>query len=230
MTVPALVFVHSPFVGPSTWAGVARVFRAAGRRAIAPSLRFEAGHDRSHFNRLAQIVADAAQPFEGTVLIFHSGAGSLAPMIATACNARAVCFVDAILPHPGRSWLSTLPGAMREHLTGLAPDGWLPTWERWFPMNVVHGLLPDDIARARFLAELPRVPLAYARELAPSTDALPERCAYFRLSSTYESEACQAERRGWPTRREERNHLAMLTDPAAIARSLQGLFDELALQ
>ena len=45
------------------------------------------------------------------IAVLHSGGGSLAPAIAAAsADLAGFIFVDAVLPHPGKSWIETVPG------------------------------------------------------------------------------------------------------------------------
>jgi hypothetical protein len=144
----------------------------------------------------------------------------LLPAIAGVLDGRvcAAIFVDAVLPHPGRSWFETVPGGLRDQLRSLAQDGVLPVWHEWFPAGSVESLLPDSAVRQRFIKDEPRLPVAFFEEPAPNA---PEwatvRCAYLRLSEAYDPTADEAERLGWWVRREEADHLAMLTRPDAVA-------------
>jgi hypothetical protein len=171
-----------------------------------------------------------AGPGGPLVLVGHSGAGPLLPADAAACGGavEAAVFVDAGLPHPGASWLETAPPALGERLRGLAEGGRLPPWHEWFPPEALPPLLPDPGLRARFVAELPRLPVAYLEEPAPPEAVAAPRCAYLQLSAPYGPAADEAARRGWPTLREAADHLAPLTRPAWIADRLTGLVDRLA--
>jgi len=104
-----------------------------------------------------------ANPTGAVVLIGHSGAGALLPAAAEAAGmpVAAAVFVYAILPHPGASWFDTAPPVLREQLHGLARDGQLPAWHHWFPPDALTELVPEEDLRRRFIAELPRLPLAY---------------------------------------------------------------------
>lgn len=210
-----LVLVHSPFVGASAWALVAEMFEDA----VVPALRLDAARAYSDF---AQTVADAVPSARDAVIVVHSGAGSLAGAIAAALGlrARGVVFVDAKFPHPGRSWLSTVPEDPQTRLLAGVREGALPRWDQWFPPGVLKALIPDEAMLATFVAGLPRVPLVYAEALAPDI-ALKCDAAYVRLSEAYESEAQTAERLNWPVVRDVSHHLAMLTDPARVAALLR---------
>jgi hypothetical protein len=164
------------------------------------------------------------------VLVAHSGAGSLVPAVAMDIGTpvRAAVFVDAVLPHPGRTWLDTAPPELRDRLLRLAEDGRLPPWNRWFPERAIQSLLPDEKVRARFLAELPRLPLAYFEERAPRAEGWDRiRCGYVQLSDAYAETAREASGRGWPTQREPSDHLAMLTRPRAVAEALDLMMETL---
>ena len=229
LPMPMLVLLHSPLVGPLTWQPAATSLRAAGYQVAVPSLTGVLDTGPPSYRTLAGRVAETirqANPTGAVVLIGHSGAGALLPAAAEATGTpvAAAVFVDAILPHPGVSWLQTAPPALREQLRGLARDGRLPAWHQWFPPEVVTELLPEESLRRRFIAELPRLPLAYFEERAPMVSGWPpQRCGYLRLSGAYDEVADEAERHGWLVVREPADHLAMLTRPATIA----GLLDRL---
>jgi len=44
----------------------------------------------------------------------------------------------------------------------MATDGWLPTWSRWFGLDTMRELAPDERLRADLEAEMPRLPLSYS--------------------------------------------------------------------
>ena len=229
LPMPMLVLLHSPLVGPLTWQPAATSLHAASYHVAVPSLTGVLDTGPPYYPKLAGRVAETirqAEPTGAVVLIGHSGAGALLPAAAEATGTplAAAVFVDAILPHPGVSWFQTAPPMLREQLRGLARDGQLPAWHQWFPPEVVTELLPEESLRRRFLAELPKLPLAYFEEHAPVARGWPpQRCGYLRLSGAYDEIADEAERLGWLVVREAADHLAMLTRPAAIS----GLLDRL---
>jgi Alpha/beta hydrolase family len=225
-----LLFVHSPVVGPATWSATADVLRQHGFRCVVPSLTATVDAGPPYYWKLAETAACALDGGGPVVLVGHSAAGPVLPAIADAVrsDARAAVFVDAMLPHPGLSWFDTAPPPLRAQLLGLAVNGLLPPWHQWFPAGVLAELMPDPQARRRFVAEIPRVRLAYFEEPAPVTpdwDAV--RCAYVRFSAAYDHAADEAERRGWPVVRKDWDHLRMLTAPDAVAdllgRTISGL-------
>lgn len=228
MAAETMVLVHSPLVGPMTWRDVAEVFRRRGVSATAPSLTPALHGGPSFYDGLAAAVVGSVAGLDvrGAVLVVHSGAGGLVPSIVERAPAAfgAVLFVDALLPHPGFSWLETAPPPMAEQLRRLATGGVLPPWHRWFPDDVLAGLLPDAVTRADFVSEIPQLPLAYFEEKAPAGrrwETVPS--GYLRLSDQYDHQADQAERLGWPVLRHEGTHLSPVTAPELVADLLQTL-------
>lgn len=213
-----LLLVHSPLVGPLTWELTASYLRRGCRHVVVPSLAAVADGGPPYYRKFAEA---AAHGLVGpVVLVGHSGAGPLLPAIAAVLgdDARGAVFVDALLPHPGSSWFDAAPAQLREQLAGLVRAGRLPPWNEWFPAEVFDQLVPDAGLRERFIAELPRLPVAYFEEPAPVVRGWPAvRCAYVRLSEAYDRSAADAERRGWWVHREDADHLAILTRPDRIA-------------
>jgi hypothetical protein len=224
-TTPTFVLIHSPLVGALSWQASADRLRARGLTVVVPSLAGVFDGGPPYYPKLAARVAEtvrvsvAARPL---VLVAHSGAGALLPAVAAALTdvVAAAMFIDAILPHPGATWFETAPPSLGEHVRSLAQEGWLPPWDQWFPPGTLDPLLPDPALRGRFLAQLPRVPLAYFEERAPVIGDRIPRQAYLQLSEPYARAADEAERRGWPTRRESADHLAMLTQPELVVGHL----------
>jgi pimeloyl-ACP methyl ester carboxylesterase len=220
---PTLLLVHSPLTGPSAWKATAALLRDAGYPVAVSSLAGAVDAGPPYYRQLAEAAvrplldSDRHAP---VVLVGHSGAGALLPMIAEVAGAdvRAAVFVDAVLPHPGTSALEARPAGARRDLAGLVHDGRLPPWHRWFPPEVIEGLLPEVAMRERFATELPELPMAYFEEPAPPTRGWSTiRCAYVRLSEPYEPAATEADARGWPVYREAADHLALLTRPDLVA-------------
>ncbi|OEU97038.1 alpha/beta fold hydrolase [Streptomyces oceani] len=230
---PVLALVHSPLVGAETWQRVAGALRARGHETIVPSLTEVFRGPGPYYPRLTAAVVDEIDRYADggrVVLVGHSGAGALLPAAAraTAEAVEGLLYVDALLPHPGRCWFETAPEEMTAQLRGLAEDGLLPPWNEWFPPGTVEELLPDPDTRARFCAELPRLPLAYFEETAPEVPGVPVfGSAYLRLSEGYADENARAERAGWRVAQHPSHHLAMLTEPAEVSARLAELVDGL---
>jgi len=225
-----LILLHSPLLGPQSWAPTAEALSRRGHAVLAPrlpALLEVAGDYYADLGRAAASAIDADG--EGPVILaVHSGSGALAPSVAAALSAplTGVIFVDAILPHPGRGWLDTAPPALKAQLAAGAQQGLLPAWDGWWPPGALERLVPDAELRAAIIADLEPLPLAYFEEPAPADD-LSAPCAYLQLSGAYEEEARRATRLGWPVVRLPATHLAVATQPLAVAAALESLMGRL---
>lgn len=218
-----LILLHGPLVGPAVWRPVAAEAARRGIEAIVPVLPDLAA---PFYPRLAQAVADQL-PGEGQgVLVAHSAAGGLATSVVAAAAGRVslVVYVDAILPHPGRSWFETAGDGFAAMVRAKAADGLVPPWDQWFPAGAIAGLIEDPAARSAFEAELRPIPEAFLDEPAPELD-LPDPVgwAYLRLSKVYEDEARLARHEARPTLRLDLHHLATITHPGEVLSSIVNL-------
>ena len=199
MVDSGIVLVASPFTGPFAWERVAAVLRERGRQVA---------------------VHGTGETVDGpVVLVGHSGAGAHLPALATSLpNVERAVYVDALLPHPGRSWAQTVPDELVERLESRAVDGRLPPWSQWWGEERLRSLLPDDALRARFVRECPAVPVTKIHEVMPDVPEPPS--VFIQLSAAYEPETAAARERGWPVVVLDLQHLALLTDPELIADAL----------
>jgi hypothetical protein len=206
------VLVHSPFVGPVAWRATAALLPDA----VVADYGGVRGPD--WYGRVGGTVAAQAGDAPWTAVL-HSGAGGFAPALAAAAPRLAgFIFIDAILPHPGRSVLETAPADLAAHLRRITTDGLLAPWNAWFGEDPTERMIPDADRRAAFGRELPRTPFAFLEAVAPDQtqwEAIP--AAYIQLSRTYDGAADRAAARGWTVRRERLHHLAMASDPGRIA-------------
>lgn len=231
---PTLVLVHSPLVGATTWEPVAQTLRDRGHRVLVADLAAALRAGPPYYPGFARAVATqcaahGAASTDEVVLVAHSGAGALLPTVADALSGpvRGAVFVDALLPHPGRSWFDTVQPELGRQLLDRATGGFLPPWSEWFPPGTIAELLPDAAQRSRFLADVPRLPVDYTSEVAPQGTVLdPRRCGYLQLSEAYTAEATQVAETGWTVHRRDTHHLALLTEPAGIASAVADLAAE----
>jgi hypothetical protein len=225
-----LLLIHSPFLGPSTWSALTSSLERHGCNAHAPDLRGALGAGSGTYEQIARQVT--ALVTDGTVLVVHSGAGALAPSILDAAQREiaGVVFIDALMPHPGRSWFDTVPSTTADQIRRNAPDGFAPSWPSWLPPGLLEQLLPNATTRAALADEAPPVPLAYLSAPAPVLanwrDAF--GFAYLQLSEAYTEEAKEAVESGWPTERLAGHHLSLMTEPEIVAASLLRLAAQLA--
>lgn len=217
------ILAPSPLLGPASWDATARGLRALGHDVVVarPPALLEITGD--YYPTLAQALAREADD-DGRVLVAHSGAGALIPSVLAAAGERVegVIFVDAILPHPGRSWFDTAPPQLRAQLEAGAQQGLLPAWDGWWPPGALERLVPDEGVRATVIGDLEPLPMAYFEEVAPLHE-LTGPAAYLQLSGAYEEEARRATRLGWPVVRLPLNHLATVTQGPAVAGAIETL-------
>lgn len=215
----SITLVHSPLLGPVSWEPVANRLSALGHEVAVPDLRGLTTAD--------QIEAAAAEPT--AVLAGHSGAGPLLPAIASLMGAvEVVVFVDAALPHAGRSRLAALPPEFADCVRSMARDGVLPPWTEWFGDEVMRGLVPDEDARARLVGDTPRVQIALFEEPMPVVPHPPaSTCSYLQTSAAYDSDAETAAGRGWTVRSVDGTHLSLYTDPNRVTPAILDLVGDL---
>ena len=216
--MPRLALIPSPFVGAVSW----RATAAALPDAIACDYGGVSAPDwyEGVANRI--IAQCDARPW---IAVLHSGAGGFAPAVAAAtAHLAGLVFVDAVLPYPGKSYAETARVDFIAQLRRGTRDGYLAPWNKWFGADPLPALIPDIAAREAFERSLPRVPVAFLEAVSPDTtewEKLP--AAYVQLSKAYDSEAAEAEQRGWTARRAKLHHLAMASEPEKVAALLSGL-------
>ncbi|MFA9431114.1 alpha/beta fold hydrolase [Egicoccus sp. AB-alg2] len=222
----SVLLVHSPLVGPTTWDPVARVLAARGCEIRLPNLTgvAEAGPPRWRWfvDAAVSAAADLAAP---VVVAGHSGAGVLLPAIGAGLDDRlgGLVFVDAVVPPTTGAHQSS--DAMLRFLDGQSEAGRLRPWLDWWPDDVVADLLPDPADRAVLRQELPRVPRDFYDEPVPMPpDWSVDGCVYLRLSDAYDEELGEAQRRGWPCRALDSDHLGMFTNPEPVVDAVESLF------
>jgi pimeloyl-ACP methyl ester carboxylesterase len=225
---PLMVLVHSPFLGPSAWAWVARELEQRGRAAVVPSLRTVADEPfRPWRDVWATADAVSAHGAGSVVLVGHSAGGSLLPAIAQSAPRRvaAIAFVDAFLPPPSGT-ARLVPAQFAEELSALATNDVLPPWSTWFGEEAMRDLVPDRARRARIEHDMPRLALSVRDIKLPVPAGWDRRpCAYLLLSAeAYAKSAADARARGWPTAEVPGGkHLDLVRRPTAVATALLNL-------
>jgi pimeloyl-ACP methyl ester carboxylesterase len=231
----AFVLVHSPLVGPKSWLPVARELERRGRVAVIPSLLGVAEAPEPQWRHVPAAVRLATRRLQQrVVLVGHSGAGLLLPVIADALDVKVagLVFVDSRLPPPGGRVLLGAPEFMGQ-LRGMTTDGLLPTWSRWFGLDAMRELVPNERLRADLEAEMPRLPLSYFEAAVPLPDEWGKRCpcAYLLLTATpYGESAAEARAYRWPVIEIDGvQHLAIATNPIPVTEALLDLERSLAI-
>ncbi len=249
---PRFVLVHSPTLGPASWAPAAAALRARGRDVLLPRLLGLADADPPYWLHAVRGVAaaveaaavqaaaaeaaaveaaavEAAGSDAPLVLVAHGGAGLLVPAIVAnvARDVAACLFVDATVP-VREGWMPVSAPDVLPFLRARSEHGRLPPWTQWWEPADAADLFPDERTRALVEEQEPRLPLAYFEELVPVPSGWDERpCGYLWFSATFGPAADQAQERGWPMTHLPGSHLHQLADPVGVASTLAALADEL---
>jgi hypothetical protein len=225
---PAFVLVHSPLVGPTSWLPVAHEVERRGRAAVVPSLLGVAEASVPQWRHVPDAVRAATSHLqEPIVLVGHSGAGLLLPVIADSLTVEvaALIFVDSFLP-PSSGRVVLGPPAFMDQLRAMATDRVLAPWSSWFGEHAMRELVPDERLRAALEGEMPLLPLSYFDASVPLPDGWNwRRCAYLLLSADpYGQSASEARALGWPVLEiQGAQHLAIATDPMPVTEALLDL-------
>ena len=211
------LLVHSPFLGPATWFRLRGVLVGLGHEVTTPDLRPGLIAGRAAYEEMSRLAAAGALP--DPIVVLHSGAGGLGPSIWEASKAQPRCiFLDALLPHPGLSWMQTIDPAMAEHLWRATRDDYLPRWPDWVPPGTLDRLIPDQQTRTVIVSEAVAVPLAYVETKAPLVAGWNTPAnSYAQLSSAYEAEAKRAAALGMVVRSLTGTHFSMVNEPEKVA-------------
>ncbi len=215
--MPTFVLVASPLVGPACWRWVAEVLTARGHTVVVPEL---APADAPAPTWAAHVERIAAQvPEDEVVLVAHSAAGRLVPLVADHRSGPTTCvFVDAQLP------VDVLPEAADDwfhaHVRAIAVDGVLPPWSEWWGPDAWAGLVPDPDRRAALTDALPRVTVTSVLETPPAPERRVTAGAYLRLSPVFDPQADAARARGWPVRELDGGHIHMAVAEADVAAAI----------
>ncbi|MFI7599934.1 alpha/beta hydrolase [Actinoplanes sp. NPDC049681] len=224
MTI-AHVLMHSPLVGPSTWAPVAQRLP----HALVPSFLHLADAQPPFWPHVAGTVAAAAAalpPATEVVLVAHSNAGRFLPVVVDAINrpVRGCIFVDASLPAREGPTDAVKP-ALLELVRRKAQGGRLPPWWQWWDEADIAGLFPDPATMRAICDEQPRLPLSFFEERIPVPAGWDDRrCSYLMFGSGADDDkAAEARDRGWRVDHLTGSHLHQLVDPDAVAATIQTL-------
>ena len=219
------VLIHSPLVGPLTWAPVAESLRRRGHPACIPALTSRLDGPRPYWQQHISQVIDSLRDVPARtplVLVGHSGGGILLPLIRqqTQRPVSAYLFVDAGIPLDGQSRLDLFetPEAADE-VRRSAVDGFLPVWSD----GDLREVIPADDLRRDFVRELRPLPLDVYEEPIPVFAGWPDapvRYLRFGDNPAYAADIAHAERAAWPVERIEGAHFHMLVDPEGVASKL----------
>lgn len=230
MPDPTFVLLHSPLVGPASWAPVRDELNLLGFQAVAPHIeeRLDPSNGvttcwRAYADAAAEAITDLG--VDEVVLVPHSGAGALVAAVADMSIARvsAIVFVDATLPYDGWTRLDEMEAHDPEFARGIRADLQAgiryPEWTG----DQLAPMIPDIARREAMLAEVQPRGLEFFTEpipaphWPPSGDEGSPRCAYLHLSPSYARPAQEAEALGWAVGRVDAGHFHALVNPEVVA-------------
>jgi hypothetical protein len=223
------VLIHSPLVGPLTWSLVAEEMRKRDLDVMIPRLQDTPGSEEPFWKQHAQSVAAALTQIPADMpvtLVAHSGAGPLLPAIRQEIPnpVRACVFVDASIPHNGKSRLDLMaaedPAWAAEFRRELERGERFPAWN----FDDLADVLPDEALRRQIVAELRPRGLDFFTEPIPVLDGWPDAlCIYIQFTASYEEPAARARKLGWPTYKLEAGHFHMLFDVKTVTDMITGI-------
>lgn len=165
------------------------------------------------------------------VLLPHSNAGLVAPLLASARRVAGYVFVDAGLPPAS----GAVPVAASHLLSLLAEKadvgGLLPRWTAWWGQSESDALFPNDAIRARVESQQLQLPLSYFAETLEIPVGWDDRpSAYLSFGNTYAKERENAATRGWTVGSIPGTHLHMLIDPVGVADAIHDLLGQIGIK
>ena len=216
------MLIHSPLVGGLTWTLVAEQMRQRGYSVIVPILSdLEISKDpywKQHADSVAQALIDIP-PGTNVILVAHSGAGPLLPIIRQNIpnRIRAYVFVDAGIPRDGATRLDLMksedPGWAKGFEESLQSGEQFPKWSS----DDLREIVPDENLRKRLVAEIHPRGLDFFTEPIPVFHGWPDApCVYIQFSAPYERPAAQGRQAGWQIYKLSVGHFHMLVDASAV--------------
>jgi hypothetical protein len=243
VTPTALVLAHSPLTDATAWGALPDVLGARGHDVVVLDVTDDNEPPfASRYVARAALQARDALGDRAAVLVGHSGAGYLLPLLGAARRAArarvsAYLFLDAGLP-PARpaSRLDLLRVEVGEAAPELANDlaahlGGGGTYPDWSDEDL-RPLVSDDSTRAALVRSIrPRGAPFFAEPLPVAPDWPDAPCGFLQLSSSYDGPARQAGLRGWPVagagEGRPGGHFAALVEPGRLADDLEALLARL---
>ncbi len=223
------VLVHGSFHGGWCWQKVARLLRAAGHEVHTPTLTGlgERSHLATRQSGLELHIQDIFNVLEfedlrEVVLVGHSYAGLVITGVAERAPQRVarLVYLDAFIPHDGKSAFDLMPGTEDEwtQMAAVQGDGWLVPAMTPEMMGITdRAIAAWTQSRLRpmplFTHQQPYQRGSSAALKVPRTYIL---CTQFGFHET----AREAQRLGWDYFQLETGHDAMITMPEELAETL----------
>ena len=215
------LLIHSPLVSALTWEPTAEHLDALGCKVCVPSISNPIATDTSYFEIHRQQVLEqvSGNPREPYLVVGHSGAGALLPLLLQSLGDKArIVFVDADLPLKGRSRFDLFRDGLADNWRGQAEEGNLPVlWAE----EELTALITDENLRRRFAGELRPTPIRVYEESIPlNRPDYGTQTGYVLLSNSYSEAYSEAERLGWVLAKRDSTHFHMLNEPQDMAEIL----------
>ncbi len=216
-----ICLIHSPLVTETTWNYLAPALQQRDYPVAIAHL-----HDspdlwcQQHIESAVQSLGELSGPY---MLVGHSGAGPLLPLIAQRLPVPPVgyLFVDAGILWEPTSRLGMMvaedPEWASEFESYLQGGGTFPNWTD----GQLQDILPDTNLRHELLKSLRPKPLSFFTEEIPvpaGWDNTP--CGYLQLSPTYQPYATVAQAKGWVVEQMDGHHFSMMTHPGEVTEML----------
>ena len=216
--------IHSPLVGPLTLGPLGAELCELGFEVVLPDLREGLMGPRPQWRAILDLAIAAAESVD--VIVAHSGAGVLMPLLAEQSSPDVVAFVDAVVPGDALTYQASEP--FLEFVDSLPHDGsLLPPWHEWWGDDVMSRLIPDGDLRHRIAADTPRVPRSFYDDPVPLPTGWMKRrgCCFLQLSPAYDDDRARAETYEWPTAQMAGQHLDVAVKSATVCKSLMRLIE-----
>jgi len=221
------LLIHSPLVGPFTFGPLATELRRRGHVVVVPDLRPALTAHRPLWRAIVDLAAAASEATDViNVIVGHSGAGVLLPLLSQRLDPTAVVFADAIVPGSGPT--HEPGGRFTDFIDALPNDGpLLPRWPDWWGDEVMARLIPDDDMRRQITDDSPRVPRSFYDDPVPLPTGWMHRAGQccLQLSPAYDDERERAEGYGWPSAVLDGQHLDIAVRPGEVADALLALVE-----
>ncbi len=216
----SFLLVHAPLLGPGTWKPCAELISGMGHDVVVPDLRPSVRTAERWWERVAMLAEQAAGTLRTPpVVVGHSGAGVVLPLVAQHIRVAGVVLVDAVVPAVAGASMASQQ--LRDRVGELVDGDHLRPWTSWWSSEVMAELVPDAGLRALVDHEQPRLPADFFDEPVPVPDGWePESVTYLQLTSAYDDDAARATGRGWTVRQLPGLHLDILRRPVDIAGAL----------
>ncbi|MDP9794669.1 pimeloyl-ACP methyl ester carboxylesterase [Catenuloplanes nepalensis] len=220
---PTVVLVHGSFADASSWNGVAARLIRDGYPVLAPANPLRGVSADSAY--LASVLATLTGPL---VVVGHSYGGIVATNAATGNpNVKALVYVAAFVPDEGDTLLALQTRFPGSRLDEAALDF------RPYGEGLVDGYVKKDVFRSVFAADVPKETAALMWAGQRPTDARtlgePSGVPAWKTIPSYYLVAAEdqvlppaaqrfmAERAGATTREVDASHVAMISQPGAMA-------------